>query len=113
MRAFQRQAVRDRLLKLTQSGRLRRQYLQDEAPRDIAHEAGVFALREPFGLGADGRQHVGQVIELRLGVVAQHVTGDALLDARVTDADPEPPEIRSFRSKPAPSKGPVSMFASN
>ena len=67
--------------------------------RDLAHEAGVVAFGQPLGLGRDRGEHVGQRLDLALGVIAEDVGGDEVLEARprMADADPHAAEIGAER----------------
>ena len=59
----------------------------------VIHEPGIVAARQPFRLGGDCAQHVGQVVDLGLGVVAQDMPGNPVLVPGVADTDPHPTKI--------------------
>src|SRR5687767_14195175 len=59
----------------------------------VAHEPRVFALREPLRLGADRSEHVGQGVDLGLGVIAEHVAGHPVLVAGMADAEADAAEL--------------------
>ena len=65
--------------------------------RDLAHEADVVAIGQPFGLGGDRAEQVGQRLHLALGVIAEHVRRDPVLVAGMADADPHAAEIGAER----------------
>ena len=62
--------------------------------RHLVHEARVVAPGQPFRFGRHRAEHVGEVVDLVLGVVAQDMAGDPLLVAGVADAQAHAAEIR-------------------
>src|SRR3546814_6749315 len=61
--------------------------------RNLVHEASVVARRQQRRFGRNRAKHIGQRIDLGLGVIAQHIRADAILVARMADADPDSAKI--------------------
>src|SRR5687768_1409943 len=61
----------------------------------VAHEPRVFALREPLRLGAERGKHVGQGVDLGLGIIAEDIAGHSILVTRVADAEADTAELGS------------------
>ncbi len=80
-----------------------------EPQRDFAHEARIVARREPRRLGGDRAEHVGQVVDLGLGIIAEDIAGDTVLVPGMADADPHAAEIGAEmlirRAQPVVSRG--------